>query len=61
MKFMCKLSKNTYEFTSAFDIEQMKKHPDYEVVADGEPTAEELQASEDSTEGAKPVKSKKSS
>jgi hypothetical protein len=39
----------------------MKKHPDYEVVADEEPTASELQASEDSTEGAKPVKSKKSS
>jgi hypothetical protein len=37
MKFMCKLSKNTYEFTSAFDIEQMKKHPDYEVVADESP------------------------
>lgn len=53
MKFMCKLSKNTYEFTSAFDIEQMKKHPDYEVVSEED--------SEDSTEGAKPVKSKKSS
>lgn len=32
MKFMCKQSKEVYEFTQEHDIKGMLEHPDYSVV-----------------------------
>lgn len=32
MKFRCKQSKTVVEFTTEWDIEQMKKHPEYDIV-----------------------------
>ena len=35
-KFMCKRSGNTVEFTSEYDIQEMRKHPEYVEVKDEE-------------------------
>ena len=37
-KFMCKRSGNTVEFTSEYDIQEMRKHPEYVEVEDEEKT-----------------------
>ena len=36
-KFMCKRSGNIVEFTSEYDIQEMRKHPEYEEVQDTPP------------------------
>ena len=33
-KFKCKLSGNIFEFVNEFDIEDMRKHPQYDEVKD---------------------------
>jgi len=40
MKFRCKVSGNTVEFTQEHDIKSMLKHPQYEVVEE-KPVVEE--------------------
>lgn len=35
-KFMCKRSGNIVEFTSEYDIQEMRKHPEYTEVKDEE-------------------------
>lgn len=32
VKFQCKLSKNIFEFSNSFDIEDMRKHPQYQEI-----------------------------
>lgn len=32
VKFKCLLSGNTFEFSNSFDIEDMRKHPQYQEV-----------------------------
>ena len=36
-KFRCKRSGNIVEFTSDYDIQEMKKHPEYEEVKETPP------------------------
>ncbi len=46
-KFKCILSGNIFEFVHDFDIDEMRKHPQYEEIEDG------LQEEQDSKEKVK--------
>lgn len=45
-KFKCILSGNIFEFVHDFDIDEMRKHPQYEEIEDGLQTKEEQDSKE---------------